>query len=147
MHTLEDISYGVVPLLEKDGEIFVFLIHQFGRNSDVYWTFPKGHPEAGESPEETAHRELTEETGLIASSLETEKTFTQTYSFNFEDTRIHKTVVYYIGYVQAETFTLQATEVSQAGWFRFSEAQEKLSYDGAKEILMAIKDFVSSKSQ
>lgn len=33
------------------------------------WAFPKGHPEPGETPEQTAVREVREETGVTASVL------------------------------------------------------------------------------
>ncbi len=34
------------------------------KNSNGAWLFPKGHPEAGESDEDAARREVAEETGL-----------------------------------------------------------------------------------
>ncbi len=37
-----------------------------GRSSDNLWALPKGTPDAGETPEETALRETREETGLAA---------------------------------------------------------------------------------
>lgn len=40
------------------------------RNDDGKWCFPGGHLDAGESPEAGAERELLEETGLSADSLE-----------------------------------------------------------------------------
>ena len=36
------------------------------RDKNGYWVFPKGHVEAGESPEQTAVREVAEETGIEA---------------------------------------------------------------------------------
>ncbi len=36
------------------------------RDRNGYWVFPKGHVETGESPEETAQREVVEETGIEA---------------------------------------------------------------------------------
>jgi len=36
------------------------------RDRNGYWVFPKGHVEPGESPEETARREVAEETGVEA---------------------------------------------------------------------------------
>ena len=36
------------------------------RDRNGYWVFPKGHVEPGESPEETARREVAEEAGVEA---------------------------------------------------------------------------------
>ena len=56
-----DLSVGVVPLREGAEGWEVFVIQQ--KNAD-HWGFPKGHPFDGESPKETAARELEEETGV-----------------------------------------------------------------------------------
>ena len=58
------------------------------------WTLPKGTPIPGETLEETALREVREETGLtvrILSPLDAIK-----YTFIQRGTRIHKTVHYFI---------------------------------------------------
>ncbi len=39
------------------------------RDRNGYWVFPKGHLEAGESPQEAAVREVAEETGVRAEVL------------------------------------------------------------------------------
>ena len=76
MEKTTDVSYGVIPIRQVGDTWEVFLIHQFsniGNNS--YWVFPKGHPEAGETPEQTAKRELIEETGMTVGTLLNEPTF------------------------------------------------------------------------
>jgi 8-oxo-dGTP pyrophosphatase MutT (NUDIX family) len=139
MQTKEDISYGVVPLIQtEDGEWNVFLIHQYGHAGDIYWTFPKGHPEEGETGEEAGRRELFEETGITLLSLDVSKPHTQTYNFPYEDTLIKKTVVYYVGIAQSPQYIIQEDEVQDAGWYSFTEAQERLTHDRAKEMLREI---------
>lgn len=142
METKKDISYGVVPILEKHGSHFVFLIYQYGRNKDVYWTFPKGHGEYGETSEESATRELFEETGLTVATLNTKKTFSHQYTFIYEDTLIEKTVVYYVGFVSDERFTVQSKEVKEAGWFSVADALKKLTHESGRKILLEIKGFL-----
>lgn len=138
MHTKEDCSYGVILLRNEEGEWKVFLIHQYGSRGEVYWGFPKGHPEAGESPQESALRELFEETGMTPTKLIEEKTYTQTYSFMHGDTQINKTVTYFIGLCDSSAYTLQEAEVHDAGWFSLEVAQQQLSYDNAKTLLNAV---------
>ena len=57
------VSYGVVVL---DGREKVLLVRQLEKAGHITGTYglPAGRPEEGESPEETAQRELEEETGL-----------------------------------------------------------------------------------
>ncbi len=138
MTTVKDYSYGVVPVMKVEGEWRVFLIHQISRKGDRFWTFPKGHPEAGESEVETALRELREETGISAVKLAENHTFTNSYTFTAEEAQIEKTVLYYLGYVTDEASTIQATEVAEAGWFAFMEAEAKLAHESNKKILKEV---------
>ena len=56
-------AFGGV-LVRADGKIL--LRRPTGDFGGYVWTFAKGHPEHGASPEETAHREVLEETGYHA---------------------------------------------------------------------------------
>lgn len=106
----------------------------------MYWTFPKGHPEKGETPEESARRELHEETGIALKSLDVKNPYTQTYSFRHEETMVHKTVVYYVGEAQGELFTIQEDEVKEAKWLSCEEALDCLSYEPAKIMFRQVMD-------
>jgi 8-oxo-dGTP pyrophosphatase MutT (NUDIX family) len=140
MEHQEDTSFGIIPLL-KEKEIWkVFLIHQHGLAKDIYWTFPKGHPEKNETQEEAALRELYEETGLVPTQLHTDMVYVQTYSFLFDGMMIDKKVTYYIGIISNAEFTLQAEEVKNAGWFTFDEAQELLTHKPAKSMLAEVRE-------
>lgn len=59
-------SCGVIPWRRRDGRNEYLLLFQRGSRT---WSFPKGHMEAGEKEQETAARELKEETGLSATFL------------------------------------------------------------------------------
>jgi len=61
-------AIGVLPV-EDDGSIW--LVGQYRYPLDAYsWEIPEGGGPEGEDPEETARRELREETGLVAGRLE-----------------------------------------------------------------------------
>jgi 8-oxo-dGTP diphosphatase len=55
---------GVGAVVVRDGRVLIGL--RRGGPSTGTWSFPGGKVEPGETPEETALRELQEETGLVA---------------------------------------------------------------------------------
>jgi ADP-ribose pyrophosphatase len=63
---------AIVPLLDPpdSADPRVLLLRQFRHAADGYvWEVPAGRLDPGESPEECAHRELKEETGMEAGRL------------------------------------------------------------------------------
>ena len=60
---LKEMAYGGI-VINQQGRI---LLREPKKHFDNYvWTFPKGRQRPGESPEETAFREVLEETGIKA---------------------------------------------------------------------------------
>jgi predicted NUDIX family NTP pyrophosphohydrolase len=67
----EKIAAGLLVYRQREGVLEVLLVHPggpFWKNKDAgAWSIPKGEPTPGEDLLATAQRELTEETGLVAS--------------------------------------------------------------------------------
>lgn len=64
---LPDLDVGVIPY-ENGG---VYMLDQYRHaNGRYFWQFPGGAGEAGQTLQDTASRELSEETGLVAGKLE-----------------------------------------------------------------------------
>ena len=81
---------AVVPFLDgpDDPDPRVLLIRQFRHAADGFiWEVPAGRLDAGEAPEACARRELEEETGMRAATLEPLTTIYTTPGFT--DERIH----------------------------------------------------------
>jgi 8-oxo-dGTP pyrophosphatase MutT (NUDIX family) len=136
METVFDISYGVVPFHRSSDGVRVLLIHQIGSRGDVFWTLPKGHPEAGESPLHAAQRELREETGITLVDVDAAASFSMHYQFTFEGKIIDKTVTFYLGHVASpETHISQPEEVAALGWFTKAEALLKVNHAEVRRIL------------
>lgn len=59
---------GVTAIVVRDGQVLVG--RRLGAHGAGTWAFPGGKVEPGEDPGDAAARELLEETGLVATSIE-----------------------------------------------------------------------------
>jgi len=143
-----DQSYGIVPILKRGNEWRVLLIEQisYRGHNDRFWTFPKGHAEAGETPEVAALRELAEETGITTVSLEQKETFVMNYTFVHEGITIQKTVFFYIGYCQSDGVHIASPhEIASLQWCSLEEAAALLSHENSRLLLEEVSEFLRSR--
>lgn len=127
-------SFGIIPLHKSNGHWEVLLVqHRLGRHLG----FPKGHAIQGEHPQESAIRELLEETGLSVSKLLPEMVFHESYTFFAHGIKVHKTVTYFAAEVSG-SLLLQEAEISMAKWVPLSQAPSMLSFPQAQEIAAAL---------
>ncbi len=128
---LEEVSAGGI-VFRRDGERTLFLLIR-----DPYrnWGFPKGHMEAGEAPEQTALREVGEETGL--QELELRATIaTIEWEFRFRGRRIHKTCHFFLMETRSQRATpLRAEGISACRWASFEQAESLIAYENARAVL------------
>ncbi len=108
------------------------------KHNGGHWAFPKGHVEAGETEEETALREVREETGLTV-RLDTRYREMVTFS---PAARTLKDVVYFAATVVSGTETPQLTEVSDVRWVAFDEAHRFITYDNDRRLFEKLRSFV-----
>jgi len=132
---MKESAFGFIPFYKDEQELKVFLIHQYGSGGDMLWTFPKGRGEAGETPTETAVRELKEETGLEVGSFDENMYVSSSYTFERRGETIEKTSTYFIGYTIGMEFMIQPEEVKEAGWFSIEVAREKITFADQKTLL------------
>jgi ADP-ribose pyrophosphatase len=79
---------AVVPVLSMDADPELLLIRQYRYAAEGYlYEVPAGRLDAGETPAECAHRELREETGYSAATVD--HLFTMFTTPGFTDERIH----------------------------------------------------------
>lgn len=101
------------------------------------WALPKGHVDPGESPDQTATREVWEETGLRATLVAPLGEIR--YVYQFRGQRIFKRVHFFLfrylsgvlGDIQHEG---QRVEVDEARWVPLVRASGLLGYKGEKAI-------------
>lgn len=108
---------------------FVLVGHS---DSDV-WGLPKGGPNKGETVEETALREVREETGLVPrldvplGSID--------YWFHSRGTRFHKTVHYFLMEAVGGDTAYHDREYDRVEWFDAAVAVERASYENERSLL------------
>lgn len=126
---MQEESFGVIPVRNREGELEVLLIHSV----KGHWAFPKGHAEHQESEIDAAKRELFEETGLTLDELLPFPPVQESYEFEREGTMIPKRVVYFMGTVLGE-LKLQEEEVQDAKWVLIEEAADLATFPECKEL-------------
>ena len=101
------------------------------RNED--WQFPKGQVEKGERMEETAVREVREETGVEARIVKSLGRIN--YWYYREGRRIYKTVHFFLMEAVRENRKQRDSEMDEVRWFNLEDAVKKISYRNERDIL------------
>jgi 8-oxo-dGTP pyrophosphatase MutT (NUDIX family) len=104
------------------------------RPSEGLWALPKGTPERGETREQTALREVEEETGLAARLLD--ELGEVRYQFTDRDgMTVDKTVYYFLMTPTGGHVNGHDHEHELVGWFDIHEAQRLLTHRNQIHIL------------
>ena len=127
MSTEREVSYGGVVV--RGDEVIVIVPR--GRRRVL--GLPKGGPNAGESPEQTAAREVREETGVTARVRG--RLGRVDYSYRRSGRRIDKTVHFYLCEFQAGDTADHDHEVDDARWIPLTRARTELSYPGERAMI------------
>jgi 8-oxo-dGTP diphosphatase len=124
-------------------EIFI-LVAQHSQHHG--WVFPKGligDNHKGETKEETAVREVKEETGVVGKIVkELEPTI---YWYRFKNQKIKKTVYYFLmeyisGDIKDHDFEMEKVE-----WLPIDEVEKRLTYKSDKEVWEKALEILKSK--
>lgn len=125
---LYESSCGAVVYRMEEGRRKFLLIRN---RRSAHWGFPKGHIEPGETNEQTAIREVLEETGLHIKIL---PDFVQKSDYTIQG-KIEKSVHIFLAITTEKAFTLQEEEIEECGWFTYEKALNTLNYENDKNIL------------
>ncbi len=100
------------------------------------WSFPKGHCEAGESLEETALREIQEETGLTVEVRQ------RLPDMQYKDSKQEDVVVaMYLGAPSnADQKERVEYDTDRLEWITLSNVGERLSYQNLKDYFHSVED-------
>ena len=109
------------------------------------WTLPKGTPDAGETTEQTALREVTEESGRVCRI--TGPLDSIAYDVNQSGRRIHKTVHYFLMEPIGGDLTEHDHEFDEVRWIRFDEARTVLTFESERALVAKAFKVVSESFQ
>lgn len=104
----------------------------------THWSFPKGHIEDGETLEDTAKREVLEETGVRINIIPGFKRKSEYMIKN----RISKTVYLFVATTEDTNTVLQKEEVEDYAWLTYMKAMQKLNFENDKKILRDANKFL-----
>ncbi|HEX6359740.1 NUDIX hydrolase [Actinophytocola sp.] len=121
---------GVVINFARDK---VVLIGRLDRRGRLLWSLPKGHIEEGETPEETAVREVGEETGIVGEIIRPLGTID--YWFVAERRRIHKTVHHFLMEERGGDLSDEDVEVTEVDWVALDELEDRLAYADERRLV------------
>ncbi len=130
MRIEKQFSAGGVVYRRTDGDIEVVLC---GRERPATWNLPKGTPDPGETPGQTALREVREETGLdvhIVSDLGHIE-----YWFSKPGARVHKRVQFYLMQATGGSTEAHDPEFDRVTWFPREEALRTLTHPNEAAIV------------
>jgi 8-oxo-dGTP pyrophosphatase MutT (NUDIX family) len=138
--TVPQVSAGAVAYRKSNDMIEFALI----RTREDRWQLPKGIVDKGETSEETAIREVREETGIDTRLLEKLDTIEYWYFANVKGKRIryHKLVHFYLAeYISGEVSD-HDHEVIDAEWVSAEKALRKLSFKSERDVAQKAFDIV-----
>lgn len=140
---IKEYSAGAIIFYKDKNKVFYLLLRYPAglTKKKEYWGFPKGHIEKGEKIEETAKREVKEETGL--KNLEFIKGFKkeEKYFFLRNKNKIFKKVVFLLAKTDTKKVKI-SQEHLDFQWLSFPSALKKLTFKNAKNLLIKANEYV-----
>jgi 8-oxo-dGTP diphosphatase len=129
-----EFSAGGVVFKREDGKIFVLLAQHSQHHG---WVFPKGligdrEDNKHQTKEETALREVEEETGVVATILE--PLTPVVYWYQWEGEKRKKTVYYYVMKFVSGDFAKRDHEMEDVEWLPIDDVEERLTYPSDKKV-------------
>ena len=134
------VSAGGVVYRRVDGRVEAVLC---GRGSPLRWSLAKGTPDEGETLEETALREVREETGLEVTLDSTLGSIDYWFADRDSEVRYHKTVHFYLMKVTGGDTEQHDPEFDVVRWFPFEEALRIAAYPNEAQVLRRALELIS----
>ena len=116
------------------------------RNSPKLWALPKGTPNTGETVEETALREVREETGLQVVVEKQLQSITYWFIRAADSVRCHKTVHFYLMQPVGGAVDQHDPEFDEVRWVSAQEALRLLTHANEVKVLEQAMELVEART-
>lgn len=145
MRTARAVSAGGVVLAGPRPDAPVALVAHRSVRGSLQWTLPKGALEEGETVEQTALREVREETGLEPELIGHLDVIDYWFVWAPERTRYHKFVHYFLMRAVGGDFADHDHEMEDAAWFEPDEARRQMSFANERRLLDLVPDVLATQ--
>lgn len=115
-------SCGAVIFRKNKNDVKLLLVKN---HNGRHWSFPKGHIEENETEEETAIREIKEETNLDVKIMDNFREVSSYCPFG----KIRKEVVFFLARTVSDNIKLQESEIDSFLWVDIDGAKKLCSYE------------------
>ncbi|WP_407386166.1 bis(5'-nucleosyl)-tetraphosphatase [Ruminococcus sp.] len=128
LNCLYEKSCGAIVIHKSGDRCKILLVRNHnGRN----YSFPKGHVELGETEEETAIREVKEETGLDIRIIPSFREVADYCPFG----KIRKRVVFFMAQTMSDRVHIQEEEIDSYIWVNLEDAHHRCTYDNDLRVI------------
>jgi 8-oxo-dGTP pyrophosphatase MutT (NUDIX family) len=142
LRTEKVVSAGGVVMRNDGNDREVLLC---GRSSDRLWALPKGTPEPGETIEQTALREVREETGVEVRPDGLIGEVKYWFSRPQDGVRFYKTVHHFLLRPVGGDPSQHDHEFDEVRWFPVQEALRRLTYRNEAKILRQALELIDER--
>ena len=134
INCLYEKSGGAIIIYKASETSYLTLLvkNHNGRN----YSFPKGHVEKGETEEETAVREIKEETGLDVTIIDSFREVADYCPFG----KIKKRVVFFMAQTFSNKVAIQEEEIDSFIWVDLNDAHNRCTYDNDLRVIRKAKE-------
>lgn len=136
------VSAGGVVYQRNGGQLETVLC---GRSQPLRWSLAKGTPDPGETLEQTALREVREETGLDVAIDGSLGSIDYWFADRGKDVRYHKTVHFFLMVPVGGSTEQHDPEFDVVQWFKTEEALDALAYPNEVNVLQRALDLIAER--
>lgn len=130
----EDIQCSAGGVLyKKEGDKYRICL--IAKRDFKVWALPKGRVAPGEVPEQTAVREVIEETGHLGKIEAKIDQIDYHFYWKENDTMYHKFVYFYLMPLERENARERDQEADAVRWFTLGDAYKMITYINEKEVI------------
>ena len=140
---IRQVSSGGVIFRKNEASVEIALV---AVKDGKVWCLPKGIINKGEEPDETAIREVSEETGLKGRIIEKLGEINYWYYLKEEEAKCRKTVHFYLLEYEGGDISKHDWEVDKAAWFQIDDALKIASHKNERDIIEKARERLVGKN-